>query len=69
MKKRPDPTGQTRKNLNSACWKCLDESGNGKKVNAAHITRTAGYHRTRFYVYSESAELLGEIAEEDLLEG
>ena len=41
MKKRPDLTEQTRKNMIAAYWKCLDESDGTNSVNAKQIATTA----------------------------
>lgn len=50
LKKRPEITIDTRKNLTTAFWK-LYKRKNIAKINIKEITDLAGYHRATFYMY------------------
>ena len=50
MKKKPEITVETRKNLTIAFWK-LYKKKNIAKISIKEITDLAGYHRATFYIY------------------
>lgn len=67
MHKRLDFTDTTRKNWIAAYWRCLARNKGGA-MTAKEAALTAGYHRSTFYAYFDSAADLADAAEEDLLD-
>lgn len=66
MGKRTAVTERTRENLIRAFWNCYEKMPLGE-LTVKHITQTAGYNRSTFYLYFDDMdELLGQ-AEEALL--
>lgn len=66
MKKQPEVTAQTRKNLIDAFW-CLYCENRIEKITVKEITQKAGYNRGTFYEYFTDVYDILEQIEESLI--
>ncbi len=67
MKKNPEQTERTRRNIITAFWALAQKNGL-RNVTISDLMKKAGYNRGTFYVYFFDMNDLLEQAEEDIIE-